>query len=114
MNEQNRLPIKKDMYTEYKHIGPGPKDYEKTIVAPGHYRLTETPEYAKGDSSAEYEGCDFDEWKYFLDDKSGVGIVINYFYEQGLYLEEPQLNVYVVPKDKVANNHWHDDMYQIN
>ena len=58
MNEQNRLPIKKDMYTEYKHIGPGPKDYEKTIVAPGHYRLTESTEYAKGDSSAEYEGCE--------------------------------------------------------
>ncbi len=56
---------------------------------------------------------EFDGWKYFLDDKSGVGIVINYFYEQGLYLEEPQLNVYVVPKDKVANNHWHDDMYEI-
>ena len=111
MNEQNRLPIKKDMYTEYKHIGPGPKDYEKTIVAPGHYRLTETAEYAKGDSSAEYEGCDFDEWKYYLDDKSGIGIVINYFYEQEL--EEPYLNVYVVPKDKVANNHWHDDMYEI-
>ena len=55
---------------------------------------------------------EFDDWQYFLDDKSGVGIVINYFYEQEL--EEPYLNVYVVPKDKVANNHWNDDMYQIN
>ena len=54
---------------------------------------------------------EFDEWKYYLDDKSGIGIVINYFYEQEL--EEPYLNVYVVPKDKVANNHWHDDMYEI-
>ena len=50
----NKAPLKKDIYTEYKHIGPGPKDYEKTIVAPGHYRLTESAEYAKGDSSAEY------------------------------------------------------------
>ena len=58
MNEQNKLPVKKDMYTEYKHIGPGPKDYDKTIVAPGHYRLTESTEYAKGDSSAEYEKGD--------------------------------------------------------
>ena len=45
---------------------------------------------------------EFDEWKYFLDDKSGVGIVINYFYEQEL--KEPYLNVYVVPKEKAPNN----------
>ena len=45
---------------------------------------------------------EFDGWKYFLDDKSGVGIVINYFYEQEL--EEPYLNVYVVPKEKAPNN----------
>ena len=54
---------------------------------------------------------EFDEWKYYLYDKSGVGIVINYFYEQEL--EEPHLNIYVVPKEKAPNNNWHDDMYQI-
>ena len=45
---------------------------------------------------------EFDGWKYFLDDKSGGGIVINYFYEQEL--EEPYLNVYAVPKEKAPNN----------
>ena len=54
---------------------------------------------------------EFDEWKYYLDDKSGIGIVINYFYEQEL--EEPYLNVYVVPKEKAPNNNWHDYMYEI-
>ena len=55
---------------------------------------------------------EFDDWQYFLDDKSGIGIVINYFYEQEL--EVPQLNVYVVPKADTSENNWNDVMYQIN
>ena len=31
---------------------------------------------------------------------------MNHFRDGG----EPLLNVYVVPKDKVANNDWHSDM----
>ena len=53
------------------------------------------------------DGIDyFDEWEYFQDPDSGIGIDINYFRDEG----EPQLNVYVVPKDKVANNDWLNDM----
>jgi len=40
--------------------------------------------------------------------------VINYFCEDnGDLTEEPSLNVYSVPKNKVANNNWHDDMIMI-
>mgnify|MGYP003681480367 FL=1 len=57
---------------------------------------------------------DFDKWEYVLDEDSGIGIVINYFCEdEGDLTEEPQLNVYTVPKDKVANNNWHNDMIMI-
>ena len=52
---------------------------------------------------------DYDEWGYFEDPDSGVGIVINHFRDEG----DPMLNVYVVPKDKVANNDWHNDMIDI-
>ena len=49
---------------------------------------------------------DYDEWNYFHDPDSGVGIVVNHFRDGG----DPELNVYVVPKGKVANNDWHSDM----
>ena len=52
---------------------------------------------------------DYDEWGYFTDHDSGIGIVVNHFRDGG----EPLLNVYVVPKDKVANNDWHSDMEPI-
>ena len=51
----------------------------------------------------------FDMWNYFLDEDSGVGIVVNHFRDDG----NPEVNVYVVPEDKVANNRWHDDMQEI-
>ena len=52
----------------------------------------------------------FDEWEYFHDEVgSGIGIVVNHFRDEGV----PQLNVYVVPKDKVANNDWLNDMVDI-
>ena len=49
---------------------------------------------------------DYDEWDYFEDLESGIGIVVNHFRDGA----EPVINVYVVPKDKVANNDWHSDM----
>lgn len=49
---------------------------------------------------------DYDLWEYFLDADSRIGIVVNFFRDEG----DPQVNVYVVPKDKVANERWHDDM----
>jgi hypothetical protein len=52
---------------------------------------------------------DYDEWGYFTDHDSGIGIVVNHFRDEG----DPLLNVYVVPKDKVANNDWHSDMEDI-
>ena len=52
---------------------------------------------------------DYDLWEYFLDDVSGVGIVVNHFRDEG----DPQVNVYVVPKDKVADGRWHDDMKEL-
>ena len=52
---------------------------------------------------------DYDEWSYFTDHDSGIGIAVNHFRDEG----EPLLNVYVVPKDKVANNDWHSDMVDI-
>ena len=57
------------------------------------------------------DGIDyFDEWEYFQDPDSGIGIVVNHFRDENF----PTLNVYVVPKDKVANNNsWHDEMIDI-
>ena len=56
------------------------------------------------------EGLDyFDEWGYFTDPDSGIGIVVNHFRDGDF----PTLNVYVVPKDKVANNDWLNDMVDI-
>ena len=56
------------------------------------------------------EGLDyFDEWGYFTDPDSVIGIVVNYFRDGNF----PTLNVYVVPKDKVANNDWLNDMVDI-
>jgi hypothetical protein len=52
---------------------------------------------------------DYDEWDYFEDPDSGIGIVVNHF----SHTTGPSLNVYVVPKDKVANNDWHSDMADI-
>ena len=58
----------------------------------------------------------FDEWEYFQDPDSGIGIVVNHFRDEcigssgELLKGVPQLNLYVVPKDKVANNDWHNDM----
>jgi hypothetical protein len=52
---------------------------------------------------------DYDEWDYFEDPDSGIGIVVNHFRDGG----DPLLNVYVVPKNKVANNNWHSDMEDI-
>ena len=52
---------------------------------------------------------DYDEWSYFTDPDSGIGIVVNHFRDG----DEPLLNAYVVPKDKVANNDWHSDMEPI-
>ena len=53
------------------------------------------------------DGIDyFDEWEYFQDPDSGIGIVVNHFRDENF----PTLNVYVVPKDKVANNDWLNDM----
>lgn len=52
---------------------------------------------------------DFDLWEYFHDEDSGVGIVVNYFRDE----VDPEVNVYVVPKSKVANNDWHNDMIDI-
>ena len=51
----------------------------------------------------------YDEWGYLEDPESGIGIVINHFRDDG----EPSLNVFVVPRDKVANKDWHSDMYSI-
>jgi hypothetical protein len=51
----------------------------------------------------------FDMWNYFLDEDIGVGIVVNHFRDDG----NPEVNVYVVPEDKVANNRWHDDMQEL-
>tara|TARA_R100001594_G_scaffold43704_1_gene75830 strand:- start:422 stop:625 length:204 start_codon:yes stop_codon:yes gene_type:complete len=59
-----------------------------------------------------YVYIDFDNWEYFIDEKTGVGVVVNSFYEEEH--EQPQTNVYIVPKDKVGNNDWHSDMYEIN
>ena len=57
---------------------------------------------------------DFDKWEYVLDEASGIGIVINFFCEdQGDCTEEPQVNVYTVPKEKATNNDWHNDMIMI-
>jgi len=52
---------------------------------------------------------DYDLWDYFLDEDSGVGIVVNHFRDEG----DPQVNVYIVPKDKVDNDRWHDDMREV-
>ena len=61
-------------------------------------------------SSTEREFLDyFDEWEYFYDHDSAVGIVVNHFRDEGA----PMLHVYVVPKDKVAKNDWHNDMIDI-
>ena len=58
--------------------------------------------------------AEFDKWDSIIDEDSGIGIVINYSCEdEGDLTEEPSLNVYTVPKDKVANNNWHDDMIMI-
>ena len=52
---------------------------------------------------------DFDEWEYFTDEQSGIGIVVNHFRDNG----EPSLNVFVVPANKVSDNDWHSDMYMV-
>ena len=52
---------------------------------------------------------DYDEWGYFYDHASGIGIVINHFRDGS----DPSLNVYIVPKDKAPNNDWHSDMEDI-
>jgi hypothetical protein len=52
---------------------------------------------------------DYDEWDYFEDPDSGIGIVVNHFRDGG----DPLLNVYVVPEDKVANHDWHSEMIDI-
>jgi len=52
---------------------------------------------------------DYDEWSYFEDPDSGIGIVVNHFRDGG----DPLLNVYVVPEDKVANHDWHSEMIDI-
>jgi len=48
----------------------------------------------------------YDEWDYFEDPHTGVGIVVNHFGEEG----ENNINVYVVSPDKVKNGDWHNDM----
>ena len=41
-----------------------------------------------------------DNWYYLPN-----GTVINIFEDQGV-----NVNFYIVPEDKIANNRWHDDM----
>jgi hypothetical protein len=67
-----------------------------------------------------YVYIDFDNWEYFIDEKTGVGVVVHTWIpddeetEQVHDYTEPQTNVYIVPKDKVGNKNWHSDMYEIN
>ena len=54
---------------------------------------------------------DFDCWDYFectIDGKR-MGVVVNHFRDEG----DPQVNVYVVPEDKVDKGDWHSDMIDI-
>lgn len=56
---------------------------------------------------------DFDNWFYHTDPRTGVGIVINYFF----YLDGqggPSINLYTVSPEDVAKNDWHSDMKMVD
>ena len=53
---------------------------------------------------------DFDAWHYIEEPTSGIGIVVNFFQDLSCTpTAGPQINLYIVPKDKASKNDWNSD-----